>query len=77
MTKPTILVTGASRGLGAAVARIAAQMDANVVLTARSEGDLKAVANQIESRGGRALPVAGDVSQFGDCERMVDAAIIG
>jgi NAD(P)-dependent dehydrogenase (short-subunit alcohol dehydrogenase family) len=75
MTKPTILVTGASRGLGAAVAQIAAQMDANVVLSARSEGDLKAVAHQIESRGGRALPVAGDVSQFGDCERMVDEAI--
>lgn len=75
MTKPTILITGASRGLGAAVARIATQMEANVVLTARSEDNLKTVANDIKAQGGHALPVAGDVSQFEDCQRMVDEAV--
>jgi NAD(P)-dependent dehydrogenase (short-subunit alcohol dehydrogenase family) len=75
MAKQTIIVTGASRGLGAAVARIAAQMEANVVLTARSKPDLKAVARQIEGSGGQALPVAGDISQLEDCRRVVAEAV--
>jgi NAD(P)-dependent dehydrogenase (short-subunit alcohol dehydrogenase family) len=75
MAKQTVVVTGASRGLGAAVARIAAQMEANVVLTARSEPDLQAVAQEIEDSGGRALPVAGDLSQVADCQRIVAEAV--
>jgi NAD(P)-dependent dehydrogenase (short-subunit alcohol dehydrogenase family) len=75
MAKQTVIVTGASRGLGAAVARIAALMEANVVLTARSEPDLEAVARQIEASGGRALPVAGDLGQAADCQRIVAEAV--
>ena len=71
MTRQTILITGASRGLGAATARIVAQMESNVVLTARSEEDLGAVAREIESAGGSALAVVGDVSQAADCQRFV------
>lgn len=75
MSRQTILVSGASRGLGAATARIAAQMQANVVLTARSEADLEAVAQEINDAGGRAHPVVGDVGQAADCQRMVAEAI--
>lgn len=75
MTYPTILISGASRGLGAATARIVAQMQANVVLTARSEGDLNAVAQDIETAGGRALAVVGDVSQAVGCQRIVSEAV--
>lgn len=71
MTSQTIIITGASRGLGAATARIAAQMDANVVLTARTEEDLRTVAQEIEAAGGRALAVVGDISQAADCQRVV------
>jgi NAD(P)-dependent dehydrogenase (short-subunit alcohol dehydrogenase family) len=75
MSCKTILVTGASRGLGAATARLAAQLGANIVLAARCEEDLRAVAGQIEARGGRAQVVAGDVSSLKDSQRMVDAAL--
>jgi NAD(P)-dependent dehydrogenase (short-subunit alcohol dehydrogenase family) len=75
MATYTILVTGASRGLGAATARIAGQMRANVALMARSANDLASVAEQIEAAGGEALPVVGDVSKPADCERVVIEAV--
>lgn len=75
MSSQTVIVTGASRGLGAATARIAAQMEANVVLTARSEQGLKGVAQEIEDAGGRALVVVGDLSQAADCQHIVAEAI--
>jgi NAD(P)-dependent dehydrogenase (short-subunit alcohol dehydrogenase family) len=68
---PAILVTGASRGLGAAAARRAARLGAGVALMARSAGDLEAVAGEIRDAGGRALVVVGDVSLPGDCARVV------
>jgi NAD(P)-dependent dehydrogenase (short-subunit alcohol dehydrogenase family) len=73
--KPTILVTGASRGLGAATARMAAELGANVALVARSEDDLRAVAEEIREDGGQALVVTGDVSRAEDCRRAVGATV--
>lgn len=75
MSGQTILITGASRGLGAATARTAVQMGANVVLMARSPGELEAVARQIQAEGGRALPLVGDVSKVSDCQRVVAETI--
>lgn len=54
----TALVTGASRGIGAAVARGLAEHGATVVLTARKQEGLDAVAQAINDTGGRALVVA-------------------
>jgi NAD(P)-dependent dehydrogenase (short-subunit alcohol dehydrogenase family) len=71
MTKPTVLVTGASRGLGAATARMSAELGANIALMARSEDDLQAVAAEIRAAGGQALVVTGDVSVAEDCQRAV------
>ena len=73
--QPTVILTGASRGLGAATARQLAQLDANIILNARSEQSLAALAAEINEQGGRALAVAGDVSQPDVCERLVDVAI--
>ena len=71
MTSQTILVTGASRGLGAATARLLAEIGANVALMARSSDDLKAVADLIRASGGQALSVTGDVTRAPDCQRAV------
>jgi NAD(P)-dependent dehydrogenase (short-subunit alcohol dehydrogenase family) len=71
MTTQTILVTGASRGLGAATARLVAEIGANVALMARSTDDLEAVADSILASGGQALTVAGDVSRAADCQRAI------
>lgn len=75
MTHPTVLITGASRGLGAAVAQTTAQMKANVVLMARSAGDLESVAGAIRTAGGQALVVVGDVRQAADCQQAVEEAV--
>ena len=56
------LVTGAGRGIGAATARLLANEGAAVALAARTEEELIAVAREIASRGGTAVPVRVDVT---------------
>jgi NAD(P)-dependent dehydrogenase (short-subunit alcohol dehydrogenase family) len=75
MDKPTVLISGASRGLGAATARIAAELGAQVALMARSAADLQRVAEEIEAHGGQALSLVGDVSNAADCRQAVDLVI--
>jgi NAD(P)-dependent dehydrogenase (short-subunit alcohol dehydrogenase family) len=75
MSDPTIIVTGASGGLGAATARILGQMGANVVLNARSEDDLNRVATDIDPEGKRVIVIAGDVSQPRLGRRLVQTAL--
>jgi NAD(P)-dependent dehydrogenase (short-subunit alcohol dehydrogenase family) len=71
MTQQTVIVTGASRGIGAAVARNASRVGANVVLMARSAEALEQVAAQVAEAGGEALVIQGDVSDIEDCRKVV------
>jgi len=75
MSSQTLIITGASRGIGAATAHAAAALGANVVLCARSETALAVVARQITEAGGHALAVVADVSNREDCQRLVSAAL--
>lgn len=59
------LVTGASRGIGAAAAKCLAKYGATVVLAARSVSDLEKVAKDIQDAGGQAETVECDVSSYG------------
>ncbi|HEX3128009.1 MAG TPA: 3-oxoacyl-[acyl-carrier-protein] reductase [Thermoanaerobaculia bacterium] len=59
----TALVTGASQGIGEAIARRLAEQGARVVLAARSEDKLKDLAARIGEAGGSATPLVLDVSQ--------------
>lgn len=75
MQGKTIIVTGASEGIGQELALQLAQVGANVVIAARSEEKLQAVRAACEAAGGQALAVATDVSQAGDCERLIQRTI--
>src|SRR5207247_11986 len=55
------IITGASRGIGAATARAFADAGAAVALAARSEHELTEVASAINASGGRAIAVPTDV----------------
>lgn len=82
------IVTGAGKGIGRACALAFAQAGADVALSARTESDLNAVADQIRAIGRRALVVPGDVSdesvqdnlvrrtldEFGKITRLVNNA---
>lgn len=67
------LVTGAGRGIGAAVARYLGAAGAEVVLVARTESELRSVAAQIESAGGRARVHPCDVTDTGAVRALVDS----
>jgi len=69
------LVTGGGRGIGAATAELLAQAGASLVLTARSEEEIDAVAKRIRKNGGKAIAVPCDVSDFGQLEVVIEAAL--
>jgi len=70
-----VVITGASSGIGRAVAELAASEGASVVLSARRAELLDAVAAGIATKGGRALAVPGDVTRDADMQALVSRAI--
>jgi len=69
------VVTGASSGLGVAAARALAEAGADVALGARRADRLADTSKLVEAAGRRALAVPTDVSQPGDCQRLIDQAV--
>jgi short-subunit dehydrogenase len=67
----TVFITGASSGIGAALARAYARRGAHVVLTGRRQDRLDALANEIASYNRKVLVFAVDVSKDGDLEQAV------
>ncbi|HWT28957.1 MAG TPA: SDR family NAD(P)-dependent oxidoreductase, partial [Methylophilaceae bacterium] len=70
----TVLVTGASSGIGAHLARVASDAGARVVLGARRVERLQQLADEIRQTGGEAMAVALDVTDRDSVEAAFDAA---
>src|SRR5438309_9435221 len=70
-----VVVTGASSGLGRAIARLAGERGAKVVVTARNEEALANCAGEIERAGSEALAVPADCSQQDQVDRVVARAV--
>lgn len=69
------LVTGASRGLGRAMAMGLAEVGASVVAVARGTERLKESAKEFSDMGARALPIAADVTRPEEVEKVVSQAL--
>ena len=68
------LITGASQGLGRALALAFARKGARVAINSRSEESIRPVAEEAESLGAEVVALAADVSRGADVERLVGAA---
>ncbi len=74
MTGKTVIITGASRGIGAAAAEAFAGAGANVVLAARSQDEIAAIAADITAAGGNALALRCDVADWDAVAALVTQA---
>ena len=68
------LITGASQGLGRALALAYAKEGASIVINSRSEESIRPVAEEAESLGAEVLALAADVSKSAEVQRLVGAA---
>ena len=71
----SIVVTGASAGMGQAIVTLFAQEGANIIAVARRKERLEALAEELKDAPGKVVPYAGDVSDPAVCEGMIDAAV--
>jgi NAD(P)-dependent dehydrogenase (short-subunit alcohol dehydrogenase family) len=69
------LVTGASQGLGRALALAYAREGASLVVNSRSEDGIRPVAGEVEGLGAEVLAVAADVSRAEDARTLVEQAV--
>lgn len=72
MTSKTVMITGASRGIGAEAARVFANAGANVALLARSQDDIAALAGEI---GERAIAIPCNVARYGEMSAAVATTV--
>lgn len=70
------LITGASRGIGEAIAVAYAQAGAKVVLSSRKQADLEALAGRIHAAGGEALALAAHTGDLAAIRLVVEKAIV-
>ena len=68
------VVTGGTRGIGLASARLLAEDGASVVVSGRDAGRLDAAVKELEALGVAALGIAADAAKREDCDRLVEAA---
>ena len=76
MKDNVVIITGASKGIGAELARQLAAQGAKLVLAARSAAELEAVAEQCRAAGAAVVTVKADVAEERDCQAIVAGAVL-
>jgi 3-oxoacyl-[acyl-carrier protein] reductase len=71
----SVIVTGASRGIGKGIARVFSAKGAQVLVVARNSGPAEATANEIRASGGKALAFGADVSSWPEAQCIAAEAV--
>lgn len=69
------IVTGASKGIGEAIARLYVQQGAKVVINSRKQDSLDEIVSNINNKHDSIFGVAGQVGDLNDCKKIVDATL--
>lgn len=75
MKNKVVIITGASSGIGKALAEEFAREKARIVIAARSAGKLESLRQKLESAGAEVLAVTMDVSRESDCVALIDETV--
>ncbi|MFN7115243.1 MAG: glucose 1-dehydrogenase [Saprospiraceae bacterium] len=75
LTNKIALITGASKGIGEAIARIFAAYGAKVVINSRKQEELDKVAESIRAEGGTCVGVAGNAGDLTACKILIDRVL--
>lgn len=75
LSNKTVIITGASSGIGEATAKSLAKEGANVVLVARRMDRLEQLKSQIEAEGGKVLAIQGDVTKRSEMKKVAEQTI--
>ncbi|MDJ0716561.1 MAG: SDR family oxidoreductase [Prochloraceae cyanobacterium] len=74
-TNKTVIITGASAGIGKVLAIKLAQQGANLVLAARNKTSLETTARECIQKGGQAIAVPTDVTNSEACQKLIEASL--